>query len=115
MEQKELWKNITNTVCVLGLATSLMNINNTRVISSVSGSFAGNYGSMDIQTYNSTGNIAYAEANNVDHKKRENKLMTEAEALFGQMREATPEESTSVNKYIKSISKSTGVNFFDLC
>ena len=26
-----------------------------------------------------------------------------------------PEEQASVNKYIKSVSKDTGVNFFDLC
>ena len=30
------------------------------------------------------------------------------------MREATKEERESVNRYIESISKPTGVNFFDL-
>jgi hypothetical protein len=29
-------------------------------------------------------------------------------------REATPEEQSSVNNYIKSISQDTGVNFWDL-
>ena len=42
-------------------------------------------------------------------------LGTEANSLFEIMRDATPEEQVSVNKYIKSISKDTGVNFFDLC
>ncbi len=33
----------------------------------------------------------------------------------GEMRNATPEEQASINKYIKSISRDTGVNFFDIC
>ena len=43
------------------------------------------------------------------------KLEKEARELFGYMREATKEESASVNNYIKTISKETGVKFFDLC
>ena len=35
--------------------------------------------------------------------------------LFGDMRDATPEEQASVDRYIQSISKDTGVSFFDLC
>ena len=31
------------------------------------------------------------------------------------MRDATKQEQESINNYIKSISKDTGVNFFDLC
>lgn len=31
------------------------------------------------------------------------------------MRDATKQEQESVNNYIRSISKDTGVNFFDLC
>ena len=34
--------------------------------------------------------------------------------LFDNMREATHEENESINNYIKSISKPTGVNFYDL-
>lgn len=36
-------------------------------------------------------------------------------SLFGDMRDATAEESASVENYVKSISKDMGVNFFDLC
>ena len=39
----------------------------------------------------------------------------DAEALFRIMRDATDEEQVSVNAYIKSISKDTGVDFFDIC
>lgn len=37
----------------------------------------------------------------------------ELRAFEHSMREATKEEKDSVNRYIKSISKSTGVNFYD--
>lgn len=38
-------------------------------------------------------------------------LEVEANSLFGIMRDAMPEEQASVNKYIKSISKDTGMIF----
>lgn len=34
--------------------------------------------------------------------------------LFEDMREATSEEKESVNEYMKSISKPTGMNFYDI-
>lgn len=40
------------------------------------------------------------------------KLEKEAEDLFGPMREAAKEEQKSVRKYIESISKNTGIRFF---
>lgn len=43
-----------------------------------------------------------------------NKIIEEAEELFGEMREATPEEQQSIDNYLKSISTPTGVNLFDL-
>jgi len=43
---------------------------------------------------------------------RESEEMTREEAI--KMREVTPEERESIDKYIKSISKPTGVDFFDL-
>lgn len=41
-------------------------------------------------------------------------LEKEAEQLFGEMRDATPEEQQAVRDYIKSISTMTGVNYYDL-
>lgn len=41
-------------------------------------------------------------------------IIKEAEEIFGEMRDTTPEEQASINTYIKSISKDTGVNIFDL-
>ena len=43
-----------------------------------------------------------------------NKMIEEAEELFGKMRDATPEEQQNIDEYIKSISMPTGVNLFDL-
>ena len=43
-----------------------------------------------------------------------NRFKESTEKLFGEMRDLTPEESKSVSNYISSISKSTGVNIFDL-
>ena len=76
------------------------------------------YGLFDEQTYNSARStmvLQQTDYNNVCLKKPKTKLEREAIALFGYMREATSEESRSVNNYINSISKETGVNFFDLC
>lgn len=41
-------------------------------------------------------------------------IIKEAEELFGEMRDATPEEQECINNYIKDISDPTGVNIFDL-
>jgi DNA repair protein RadC len=46
---------------------------------------------------------------------RRNRIENEAFALFGTMRNASVKERESVEKYIKSISKPTGLNFFDIC
>ena len=43
-----------------------------------------------------------------------NKMIEEAEELFGKMRDATTEEQQNIDEYIKSISMPTGVNLFDL-
>ena len=60
--------------------------------------------------------ISYASLNNnFSELKPSSRLEKEAIALFGGMRDASLEEQSSVNKYIVSISKKTGVNFFDLC
>lgn len=42
------------------------------------------------------------------------RLIEEAKELFGEMRDATPEEQECINNYIKDILTPTGVNIFDL-
>ncbi len=115
MEQGDLWKNITGTACVLGLAFSTMSINSTQLVSYVNDVPNANYRYLEEKAYNSTNNMLYSEKGNVYVEKQTNQLETEAEYLFGKMREATAEESASVNEYIRNISKDTGVNFFELC
>lgn len=41
-------------------------------------------------------------------------IIEAAKELFGEMRDATPEEQTSINNLIKDISIPTGINIFDL-
>lgn len=74
-------------------------------------------------------NAYYAEANNlgisnssynylksnVYYGQKLSKIENEAQELFGNMRDATKEELQSVNDYISSISKETGVDFWSLC
>ncbi len=115
MERKDVWKNITGTACVLGLALSTMSINSTQIVGSISDVPIASYGYMDEPTYNLYNNMLYSETSNIYVENQTNHLEAEAEFLFGKMRVATAEESASVNNYIRSISKDTGVNFFDLC
>lgn len=115
MEQRDLWKNLTGTACVLGLALTSMNINSTPVVASLSGSVPASYCVIDEQAYNSSIHYMNAGAGNIYTGRKSDKLEAEAESLFGKMREATAEESASIENYVKSISKDTGVNFFDLC
>lgn len=113
MEQKDFLKNISGTVCVVGLALSTMSLNSTMVVDgsykipNANYSFY-NYGDNSSNPYNVSNNI-YVESNATT------KLEAEAKMLFGTMRDATQEEQEGINNYIKSISKDTGVNFFDLC
>lgn len=115
MEQREIWKNVTGTAFVLGLAITSMSFNGTQVISSPSEIPSAIYGTIDERSYNAASNLLQIETNNVYVEKKRNHLEEEAEQLFGPMRQATDQESASVNNYVRSISKDTGVNFFNLC
>lgn len=42
------------------------------------------------------------------------KLYNDAIELFGEMRDATPEELASVGEYIASISEPTGINIWEM-
>lgn len=53
--------------------------------------------------------------NLLNAKKIKNLYDINISYTFVEMRDATPEEQKSINKYIKSISKETGVNFFNIC
>ena len=41
-------------------------------------------------------------------------IIEEAKELFGEMRDATPEEQECIDNYLKDISTPTEVNIFDL-
>lgn len=111
MEQRKFIKNISGSVCAIGVVLSTMNTNSTMVID---GDFKFKKASY---SYYTPTTIPFISVNNVYEQRNSNstRLMNEATALFGKMRDATVDEQESINKYIQSISKSTGVNFFDLC
>ncbi len=116
MEQRNFVRNISGTVCVLGLAFSTMSVNSTIVVNVKS-----NHDNHEIQKVNysyydeSSTNSLAVDVSNIYETNPSTRLEEEANTLFGEMRNATPEERASINKYIKSISKDTGVNFFDIC
>lgn len=110
MEQKGFMRNISGTVCVLGLALSTVGVNSTMVVNVDYKIPEANY-----SYHTETTNLFSGEVSNIYEQKATTKLEDEAKALFGTMRDATPEEQASVNSYIKSIAIDTGVNFFDLC
>lgn len=114
MEQKSFLKNLSGTACVIGLALSTMSLNSTLVVEGNYIPQSANYNYYNLGE-NSTIPFKSVASNIYVEQKPTTRLEVEATSLFGTMRDATPEERASVNNYIKSISKDTGVNFFDLC
>lgn len=112
MKKNRYINNISSTVCVLGLALSSMSPNSTLVINTDYHFPSGNYSPFNEDIHSSS----IAIMNNARQiPKIPNRLEKESTELFGAMRDATEKERESVNRYIRSISKDTGVNFFDLC
>lgn len=112
MKRNRYINNISSTVCVLGLALSSMSPNSTLVINTDYHFPSGNYSPFNEDIHSSSNAIM----NNARQSpKITNKLERESTELFGTMRDATRQERASVNRYIRSISKDTGVNFFDPC
>lgn len=88
-----------------------MSVNSTMVVN-------GNY---EIQQANYSYSDEYStnpfpvDVRSINKTNTLTRLEETANTLFGEMRDATPKEQASINKYIKSISRDTGVNFFDIC
>lgn len=114
MEQSGFLKNISETACVIGLALSTMSLNSTMV---VDGDYKIPNSAYSYYNYNENATNPYkiVEGHTYFEQKSATRLEEETGKVFGTMRDATAEEKESVNKYIKSISKDTGVNFFDIC
>lgn len=109
MEQKNVLRNITGTACIC-FALSTMSVNGTMVVNGYNTPPEAIHSNFELSYSNSK----KSDISNIYKTKSQTRL-EEANALFGEMRDATAEEQASVNKYIKSISKDTGVNFFDIC
>lgn len=114
MVQDNLLKNITGTACIVGLAVSMMNINSTMRIEG-NDLQKSNYSFMEDSANMSINSVLGSGVENIYIQNSERRLETEAQELFGMMRVATKEEKESVRNYVNSISKDTGVSFYDLC
>lgn len=110
MEQKEKWKSITGTACVLSLV-STMSFNGTMLVNGNCEMPRAHYCYYD----ETSSNPLTKATNNIYIQETSTQLEEEAKKLFGIMRDATKEEQESVSNYINSIAIDTGVNFFDLC
>ena len=115
MEQSIIIKNITGTAFVVGMALSTMSFNNTNAPVDLKTQLLPLHELRTDYDYSNTSSALINEHSIYSSYENENRLMDEAEMLFGKMRPATDEELASVNNYIYSISKETGVDFFDLC
>lgn len=107
-------KNITSTTAVaLGLAFSIAS--NGSIV--VDGNYTvPNYElHADASRYSDNSSLIGYGENNIYIEKSSSRLEKMAEESFGVMRDATKEENEGVNRYIKSISKPTGVDFFSPC
>lgn len=111
MEQGGFIRNISGTACAIGLAFSTIGVTNTMVVNidyKVPSPVYRDCNKTSTNLYNNT------EIGN-SYSQKTTRLEQCAMELFGDMRDATPEEQASVDRYIQSISKDTGVSFFDLC
>ncbi len=115
MEQKDYWRNITGTVCVVGMTLSAMSFNNTKTLMPVNPDLIHNAGFYADCDYNDTIGIVQSQKSNYYIQGQRDSVLAEAESLFGTMRDATDGELAGVNDYINSIAIETGADFFDLC
>lgn len=111
MEKKAF--NVANTFLVAGMTLSMMNSTPLTM-------FNDNYiqeNNYYVENNNlGINNMSYNyKRTNVYYSNSSLKIEDEANALFGNMRDATVDELESVNNYILSISKETGVDFWSLC
>ena len=117
MSQGVLIKNMTSAVCAFGLFFSGVGYNSTTPVSSTS-TISPTQILSSLESYsNNTRGRSLLTVNRSHYYKKTSDfaISIEAKELFGTMREATIEETEGVNRYIRSISRDTGVNFFELC
>lgn len=107
-------KSIAGTTVALGITFSLVGSNASTINNNEYTVPEYDY-SMSNQAFYSNNQSYNYEISSVYIQNDLTKLESEAQENFGVMRDATKEELESVNKYIYSIAKETGLNFFDLC
>ena len=111
MEKKAF--NVANTILVAGMTLSMMNSTPLTVLEDDYLQKANYYVEANNLGINNS-SYNYLKTN-VYYSNSNSRIEDEANSLFGSMRDATKDELQSVNNYILSISKETGVDFWSLC
>ncbi len=114
MEQKNFIRNISGTACLLSFALSTISANSTIPVN-INDNYKIQIANHRYYDDKYLTNPFKIDVNNIYKTNSSTRLEKIANELFGEMRDATPEEQASINNYIKKISKDTGVNFFDIC
>ena len=117
MAQGVLARNITSAVCAFGVAFSGVGYSSTVPVHSTNASTHSQARPV-VDRYSTNtrrASLMNTKESYYYRKTYDTALSLEAKGLFGAMREATIEETESVSRYIRGISKDTGVNFFELC
>lgn len=116
MEQKGVIRNVASTALVLGLTLSTAGSTTSTMLVNGSNFSMGNYSEYDYaQNFQVNSALSQYNSDNIYIRSGSRNIEKVANELFGNMRDATEQENESIERYIRSISKSTGVNFFDLC
>ncbi|MEG1142804.1 MAG: hypothetical protein RSE41_10260 [Clostridia bacterium] len=115
MGENKFYKNITRTVVTIGLSTALINNSSSTVLINGGKLSMNNDYCLESTGFQMNNNVIQNESNNIFVKGYKTPLEKEAFENFGDMRDATMDEIDGVQQYVNSISKPTGVNFFDLC
>lgn len=115
MEQKNVIKNVTSTALAIGLSFSIAGNGNGTMLINGNDYFMKKHNGYEEVRHLPINSAVQKNIDNIYIQPKTRNLDKTAQELFGTMRDATKEERESVDNYIKSISKNTGVNFFDIC
>lgn len=115
MQQTNVIRNVAGTFLAVGLSFSMASSGTGTVLIHGNDYSMGSYRECDDVHDFQMNSVLRKEIDNIYVRNNTTNLEKVSGELFGDMRSATKEEREGVERYIKSISKNTGVNFFDIC
>lgn len=115
MEQRSVIRNVAGTALAFGLTFSVAGGSTGTLLIDGNGLSVAKYSEYNTESRFQINSVNQRPLDNIYVQNKPRNLDKVAMEIFGEMRDATQEERDSVDRYIKSISRKTGVNFFDLC